>query len=142
MVGPFNKTSGPKGKTPEQILEDFRPEIAEWSCLPQMKSNPLCPKKILGGLEYQEFPQGPERDFKLWLDQFGTEWKPTEDCGVAVPSSGKVSDWKYGSEDKRSLWYVCHNSPRWHAFHRESILRCARDASCALIRQDNMRVTW
>lgn len=138
MVGPMQKTSGPKGKTLEQILKDFRPEIAEWSVLPTLTGSPRCPKKILGGLEYQEFPQGPARDYKLWEDQFGSKWEANEDCGVAVPSSGKVSDWKYGSEQKHTLWFVCHNSPKWHAFHKESILRCARDASCALIRQDNI----
>ncbi len=140
MVGPFSKDSGPPGKTLDQILQDFRPEIAEWSVLPSLTDNPLCPKGIIGGLEYQEFPQSPERDLKLWLDHYGTPWEPTEDCGVAVPSSGKIADFKYGSDNPNSLYYMCHNSPRWHEFHRESILRAARAPNCALIRQDNIGV--
>ncbi len=146
MVGPFNKDSGPPGKSLDQVLQDYHPEIAEWSALPGLKGNPLCPKGILGGLEYQEFPQSPESDTKLWLEEFGTRFQDTEDRGIDVPSGGKASDWKYGSDQNFTLWYMCHNSPNWHAFHRDSILRAARDPNCALVRQDNIGgpsgVTW
>ncbi|NQU10909.1 hypothetical protein HQ590_08975 [bacterium] len=138
MVGPMNQTSGPTGKSADQILEDFRPEIAEWSILPAQKLNPLCPKGILGGLEYQEFPQSPRHDYQLWLDKFGTKWEPTEDCGVAVPAAGRIAGWKYGTDQTFELWYMCHNAPRWHAFHRDSIVRAAKNPDCALIRQDNI----
>jgi len=140
MVGPFSADSGPLGKPLEQILKDFRPEIAEWSVLPALKGDPLCPKGIRGGLEYQEFPQSPESDHKLWQQKFGTRFQDTDDRGVDVPSSGRASDWKYGTDQDFTLWYMCHNSPNWHAFHRDSILRAARDPSCALIRQDNIGV--
>ena len=43
MVGPFRTDSGPKGKSLEQILEDFRQEVPEWSVLPSLKTHPLCP---------------------------------------------------------------------------------------------------
>ncbi|MEI6500718.1 MAG: hypothetical protein WCP21_06785, partial [Armatimonadota bacterium] len=138
MVGPFSATSGPTGISTDQILRDYHPEIAEWSCLPALKDNPLVPRGIRGGLEYQEFPQSPVADFKLWLDKFGVAYEPTEDNGVAVPSSGKISDFKYGSENANSLHFMCHNSPRWHDFHKDSIIRAAQDPTVSLVRQDNI----
>jgi len=137
MVGPFRKTSGPPGKSLEQILEDFRPEIAEWSVLPKL-DHPLRPKGIAGGLEYQEFPQGPKRDYALWEKKYGVKFQGTEDDGVAVPSSGKISTFKYGTQSKRSLWFMCHNSPRWHDFHKDSIIRAAKNPAVSLVRQDNI----
>lgn len=138
MVGPFNATSGPKGITTDQVLRDYQPEVAEWSCLPALKDNPLVPRGIRGGLEYQEFPQSPQSDFKLWLDKFGFAYEPNEDNGIAVPSSGKISDFKYGTENANSLHYMCHNAPRWHDFHKDSIIRAAKDPTCSLVRQDNI----
>ncbi len=138
VVGPFSATSGPAGITLDQILADFRPEAAEWSVLPKQTSSPYRPRLILGGLEYQEFPQAPKRDFELWQKLFGFAYAPTEENGVAVPSSGQISSFKYGSENENSLHFTCHNAPRWHQFHRESILVCARNSECALIRQDNI----
>lgn len=137
MVGPFNRTSGPQGKTPEQILDDFQPEVAEWSCLPELTNHPHATRKILGGLEYQEFPQGPKRDYQLWQDKFGAAFTPTEDDGVAVNSTGKLQELKYGSETP-TLYYVCHHAPRWHDFHKDSIIRAAQDPKCELVRQDNI----
>ncbi len=137
MVGPFNRTSGTPGKTPEQILDDFQPEVAEWSCLPELVNHPHRTRKILGGLEYQEFPQGPKRDYQLWQDKFGFPFEPTEDNGVAVNGTGKLQTLRYGSETPL-LYYVCHNAPRWHDFHKDSILRAAKDPTCALVRQDNI----
>jgi hypothetical protein len=138
MVGPFNKDSGPTGISTDQILQDFQPEVAEWSCLPLLKDHPLVPRAIRGGLEYQEFPQSPVHDLKLWLDKFGVSYEPTEANGVALPSGGKISDFKYGSENANSLHYMCHNAPRWHEFHRDSILRAALDPAVSLVRQDNI----
>lgn len=138
MVGPFKADSGPAGITVQQILEDYHPEVAEWSCLPALKDQPLAPRGIRGGLEYQEFPQSPAHDLKLWLDRFGAAYEPTEDNGVAVPSSGQISAFKYGSENERSLHYMCHNAPRWHDLHKASIIAAAKDPTCSLVRQDNI----
>lgn len=137
MVGPMNRSSFPSGRSAGQILEDFRPEIAEWSVLPGEK-HPLRPKAIAGGLEYQEFPQGPESDFALWEKMYGAAFRPTEDDGVDLPSSGLIAAHRYGSESKSQWWYMCHNAPRWHEFHKASLVAAGMRPNTALVRQDNI----
>ena len=138
MVGPMSAKSLPEGVTLAQILDDFRPEVAEWSILPGLKKHPFCPRAIAGGLEYQEYPQSPKHDFALWKKKYGVAFAANEDDGVAVPSSGKVAPQKYGSESPNSWWYMCHNSPRWHDFHKDSIIAAATGPGVSLVRQDNI----
>jgi hypothetical protein len=138
MVGPMNAKSLPEGTTLAQILDDFRPEVAEWSILPSLKKHPFCPRAVAGGLEYQEFPQSPEHDFALWKKKYGVAFAANEDNGVAVSSSGKSTPQKYGSESPSSWWYMCHNSPRWHDFHKDSIIAAATGPGVSLVRQDNI----
>jgi hypothetical protein len=137
MVGPMNRKSFPAGRSAAQILEDFRPEIAEWSVLPA-ENHPLRPKAIAGGLEYQEFPQGPKSDYALWEKTFGAAFRPTEDDGVDLPSSGEIQAHRYGSESKNEWWYMCHNAPRWHEFHRATLVAAGMRPNTALVRQDNI----
>lgn len=137
VVGPMNRQSFPAGRSAAQILGDFRPEIAEWSVLPSER-HPLQPKRIAGGLEYQEFPQGPKADYDLWEKTYGAAFRPTEDDGVDLPSSGEIAEHRYGSENTSGWWYMCHNAPRWHEFHKASLLAAANRSGTSLVRQDNI----
>jgi hypothetical protein len=137
VVGPMNRQSFPAGRSAAQILGDFRPEIAEWSVLPSER-HPLQPKGIVGGLEYQEFPQSPKADFALWEKAYGAAFRPTEDDGVDLPSSGEIVEHRYGSENKSGWWYMCHNAPRWHEFHKASLVAAGNRSGTSLVRQDNI----
>ena len=50
LVGPFNAESVPEGKTLKQILDDFRPDLAEWSVV----HSPAYQKKL--GASFPKMP--------------------------------------------------------------------------------------
>ncbi len=137
VVGPFSDKVVPAGKTLAQVLDDFQPDMAEWSRLPTLKDHPLCPRAVRGGTEYQESDRG---GIKLWKELYGEDYTAGEDNGTAVLLNGKFSRhlaWG-GEREGAQRWHVCHNSPRWHNLHKKTILDAVRDPTVALIRQDNL----
>ena len=60
MVGPMKTNSLPAGKTLQNLLDNFQPELAEWSVFQgkqggTLGSHRFFPHFIAGGIEYQEY---------------------------------------------------------------------------------------
>lgn len=143
MVGPMRADSLPAGKTLVNILDDFQPELAEWSVFQGGKDEALCahrffPRFISGGIEYQEY----ESRWKNWEKHFKTDWAVDEEHGVAMDIHGKpIRHLAWGGEVKDGTrWNVCHNSPRWHELQKESVVGLAKWPRIAVARQDNIGV--
>ncbi len=136
LVGPMRGNTCPAGKTPEQILKDFRPDFAEWSILPRLTSHPLRPRKAANPHEYEEF----DIRHKRWRNAWTAAFKPDEDHGVAVNRYGKLMPHRAWGGEKGGRWYMCHHAPAWRAFHRATVAAVAKDPTVDLIRQDNIGV--
>lgn len=143
LVGPMKTSSLPAGKTLENLLDDFQPELAEWSVFQGMQgaalsSHRFFPRFIAGGIEYQEY----EAKGKDWERRFHTDWAVDEDHGVAMDIHGDpIRHLAWGGEVKGGTrWNVCQNAPKWHELQRESVVGLARRAGVAVVRQDNIGV--
>ena len=143
LVGPMKTSSLPGGKTLESLLDDFQPELAEWSVFQGMKSTALSshrffPRFIAGGIEYQEY----EAKGKDWERHFHADWAADEDHGVAMDIHGNpIRHLAWGGEVKNGTrWNVCHNAPKWHELQRQSVVSLAQHAGIAVVRQDNIGV--
>ncbi|MDD4869397.1 MAG: hypothetical protein PHR77_02460 [Kiritimatiellae bacterium] len=133
----------PAGKTLSAILDDFQPELAEWSVFQGMKKSDLSkhryfPRFISGGIEYQEY----EAKGKDWERLFHTDWAVDEEHGVAMDLQGNpIRHMAWGGEVKNgSRWNVCHNAPKWHELQKESVVRLAKYPGITVVRQDNIGV--
>ncbi|MFA5189508.1 MAG: hypothetical protein WC740_02220 [Verrucomicrobiia bacterium] len=143
MVGPMKTNSLPAGTTLESLLNDFQPELAEWSVFQGMKKSALSahrffPRVIAGGIEYQEY----ESKGREWERHFHTDWAVDEEHGVAMDIHGNpIRHLAWGGEGKGGTrWNVCHNAPKWHELQKDSVVGLARRAGVAVVRQDNIGV--
>jgi hypothetical protein len=143
LVGPMKTKSLPAGKTLENLLDDFQPELAEWSVFQGMKRSALSlhrffPRFIAGGIEYQEY----EARGKEWERHFHVDWAVDEDHGVAMDIHGNpIRHLAWGGEVKGGTrWNVCHNAPKWHELQKDSVVGLAKHAGIAVVRQDNIGV--
>ena len=143
LVGPMKSNSLPTGKTLQGLLDDFQPELAEWSVFQGLKSSTpsshrFFPRFIAGGIEYQEY----EAKDKDWERHFHTDWVADEDHGVAMDIHGNpIRHLAWGGEAKGGTrWNVCHNAPKWHELQNDSVVGLAKHAGIAVVRQDNIGV--
>jgi len=143
LVGPFNEKTLPPGKTVRQILEDFKPDLAEWSVLHSPKyrkelgSLPYYPPRIMGGAEYEGAPSEKLSAYwQRWKVMFGTPWRAVEEDGVAIDVYGN----RVETPGRFYQWRTCHNNPRWHRFQKETILKRVREGAMVVMRQDNIGV--
>jgi len=141
LVGPFNERTVPKGKTVAQILDELRPDLAEWSvihspsCRKKLGKLPYYPPRIAGGIEYEGAPDvGRSELWDKWRAAFGEPWQPTERDGVGIRLDGRRVEYP----DLYYRWRMCHNNPRWHRFQKQSILDRVRQGNLAVMRQDNI----
>ncbi len=143
LVGPFNAKSVPEGKTVEQILDDFRPDLAEWSVIhsplyrKKLGARSDYPPRIVGGIEYEGAPHVTQSRFwRKWRAMFGAAWEPVERDGVGIGLDGR----RVECPSAYYRWRMCHNNPRWHRFQKQSILDRVRGWDLAVMRQDNIGV--
>jgi hypothetical protein len=139
LIGPRSESELPDGKSMEDVIRDFDPDVAEWSILPTSPNLSKRPRGVAGGAEWQEFPQGKDQ-MDRWLRIMGKAWTPTEADGVDIPASGVASSWKYGPEHPVDLWFVTQFSPRYHQFHVADLLEQAAKPGVGVVRVDNLLV--
>ncbi|MBM4087586.1 MAG: hypothetical protein FJ272_22580, partial [Planctomycetes bacterium] len=142
MVGPMKAETLPKGKTLANVLDDFQPELAEWSVFhgagDALRSHRFFPRSIAGGIEYQEY----NSKWGNWEKHFRTDWAVDEEHGVAMDAHGKpIRHLAWGGEVKDGTrWHVCHNAPKWHELQKQSVVGLAKYPRIAVARQDNIGV--
>ena len=143
LVGPFGGDAARvEGKSVRDILEDIRPDLAEWSDIhraphaEELRELPYYPPNVVGGCEYEGAPVAENASWSRWQEMFGEPWQADAEHGVGVDVHGRLIE-RPGAYYR---WRTCHNNPRWHQYQKESILQHVRAHDADVIRQDNIGI--
>lgn len=138
LNGPYKESHIPEGKTAEDLINDFQPDVAEWSILPFKDGLANRPRGAALSIEWQEFPQ-TQQHLDDWRDTMGLRWTPTEENGVDREVNGNLlGGRKYGPEYPTTMWPVTQFCPKYHKYHIDDQVKQASKPGCGLVRQDNI----